>query len=63
MESGAAELCSSEEIIQLLQEACVSIWMCGWIGSDVRDALEAAMAGTSIPVYDSYAAGFSSSQK
>lgn len=65
IDDAAAELYAgdggdNEELVALLQEACrnFDLWLDRVRAGDVRDALQVALAGESIPVYDSYAAGF-----
>ena len=51
---------NSDELIRLLQEAgqYFDLWLDRIRPGDVRDAVQMALAGTAIPVYDTYAAGF-----
>ena len=64
IDDAAAELyasdCDNEELVSLLQEATQNfdLWLNRVRTGDVRDALKAALAGESVKIYDSYAAGF-----
>ena len=64
LDDAAAELyaddCNDEELVVLLKEAAQSfdLWLDRVRYGDVRDAIEAALKGEKVQIYDSFAAGF-----